>query len=47
MTPHFFIDDLGQVNVWSYFGNHYIVGISHYEAEAHARWAEALKVAQR
>ena len=47
MTPQAFIDDLGQINVWSYFGNHYIVGISHYVAEARARWAEALKAAMQ
>jgi hypothetical protein len=47
MTPQIFIDDLGQVNAWVYWRNHYVVGISHCEREARARWAEALKVAQR
>jgi len=47
MKPQSFIDDLGQIHVWSYFGNHYCVGISQFVAEAMARWKEALKAAQR
>lgn len=47
MTPQCFTDELGQLHVWSHWGRYYVVGISHHEAEARARWAEALKVAQR
>lgn len=46
MTPKFFTDDLGQVNAWSYFGYHYIVGIGCDKAQAESRWKEALKAAQ-
>jgi hypothetical protein len=47
MKPQFFTDELGQINVWSYWRNHYIVGLSADRAEALSRWAEALKVAQK
>jgi hypothetical protein len=46
MTPQFFVDDLGQVNAWSYMRNHYVVGIGLDKAQALARWNEALKAAK-
>jgi hypothetical protein len=46
MTPQFFTDDLGQVHAYSYWRNHYVIGIGISEAEALKRWAEALKAAQ-
>jgi hypothetical protein len=47
MTPQRFTDELGQVHFWAYWRNHYVVGISTIEAEALARFREALKVAQK
>lgn len=47
MTHQFFTDELGQFHCWTYWRNHYCVGISTDRAEAEARWKEALKVAQR
>jgi hypothetical protein len=46
MTPQSFTDEFGQLHCWSYWRNHYVIGISAIPAEARARWAEALKVAQ-
>jgi hypothetical protein len=46
MTPAYMKDDLGQVHAYSYWQNHYVIGIGSSEAEALKRWAEALKAAQ-
>jgi hypothetical protein len=46
MSPQYMQDELGQWHAYSYWQNHYVIGIGSSEAEALKRWAEALKAAQ-
>jgi hypothetical protein len=46
MIPQYMKDDLGQVHAYSYWRNHYVVGIGSDEVQALKRWADALKAAQ-